>query len=258
MVKYIKNCDTVPRTWVGQEIAADGYYQIQSSEDLAWSSNTELLGDLISGEAKVALANDGTQDISDPNQGIDVLKNLDPTPRDPDDAPMIRTKVSPIGWTYQMFCFEFVTSTFNSVYAKDAALADFGYTTQKYYNTETVECPDQTDADANCIKTVIDWEPTHDYELIGGRAGWHDVVTSDIRLWAVGVPDIPAAYGGSKLMISNCNLKHMGEMTLVIDGRATKRLSYSATYHTNKMRFVVRHGAGVKLSIQIVMETYKL
>lgn len=180
-------------------------------------------------------------------------------PKDLESSALIRNKVSPIGWTYQHHSFEFSTSTIGSLNHKKFDLTDFGFCTLKFYKDESgTECTDQTDADSTCIKTVIDWEPTHDFELIGGVANWESVLNSEVFLWVVGVPNIPYAYGGTKEMISNCSLKHFLNREIGIDGRATKRLNYSASYHTNKLRFIFRHPAGFKFNPQINMEFYKL
>ena len=188
-----------------------------------------------------------------------VITPVPVNPIDADNAPLTRNKVAPLGWCYQLHCVEFETTTLGSIYSKDASLSDFNFSTVKYYKDELgTQCSDQSDADANCIKTVVDWEPTHDYELICGSLKICSDITQDIRAWLVGVPDLPTSVGGSKLMASNVNLKFLAKYDqLTTDGRAAKHMTYSAAYHTGKLRLILRHPAGNKTPFLLMMEFYK-
>ncbi len=102
----------------------------------------------------------------------------------------------------------------------------------------------------------MDWEPTYNFELIGGSAGILNIPTNDVRVWCVGVPDLTPAQGGTKVMVSGINFRFKDFITL--DGRVVKRMTYSPTYHSNKMRKIVTHEAGEKHRIEIVWEHYKV
>ena len=111
---------------------------------------------------------------------------------------------------------------------------------------------------ANCVKSTLDIEPPYDYYIAGGNVK-SDVQAANIYLNLIGVPDVPAAYGGSKAFVQNVNLKYINPAIGVeADGRAAKWLQYSATYHTNKLRFQFTHPAGYQLGIAIFLELYKL
>ncbi len=71
MIKKIKNNDSETHTWVGQEIQAGQYYQIQPLEEMAWANDSSLLSDIGSG---IAIVNDGSSDITDINEAINYLK----------------------------------------------------------------------------------------------------------------------------------------------------------------------------------------
>jgi hypothetical protein len=257
VIKLKNNTDTA-EYWVGVLIHPGETYQLQNDIELGLAStNVKVNSDIWSTPTRIVI-NDGNSDLS-PKAGSDWLNGIDSSPKDSDSAALSRVKASSMGWTYEHQSFEFTTSQLGSMNHKRYDLTEFGFCIVKFYKDESgTECIDQTDADANCIKTVVDWEPTHDYELIGGSANWESILSSDVYLWIVGVPDIPYAYGGTKEMIVNCCLKRYENRVVSIDGRATKRLNYNSIYHTNKMRFILRHPAGFKFNPQINMEFYKL
>lgn len=254
MVK-IKNADSSDHTWVGQTIVAGQYHIIDPTTLTSWQNDSTLLTAIGDG---LAVVNDGTNDLTNVSTGINWLLGIDSTPKDTDGSPLTRGKVTQTGWSYQLHSVEFKTSQLDSIYAKDASGTSWGHTTIKCYNDETTESSNQTDADSNCVKTVIDWEPTYDYEIIGGLFKQKAVPTNPIRLWVIAVPDISAGSGGSKLFVAGVNLQFIGlEDGIRVDGRATKRLAYNATYHTNKMRMILRHNAGDKHDLNMIFEIFK-
>ena len=78
MAKWIKNDSGGNKTWVGQLVVDQAYYEIQSHEETLWSSNSVLLTDIASGDAIVAKSDSGTDDIADVNSAIDYLKDGSP------------------------------------------------------------------------------------------------------------------------------------------------------------------------------------
>lgn len=261
-MKKFKNNKESSDTWCGQTIAADAYYEIQTAELFKWQNDSKVLTDIGSGDG---IMNDGTNDITDVATAINFLKDTDPTPRDVDGAPLARGKVTQSGWHYQLHAFEFETSNLDSIYHKKVDNSDYGFCTMKFYKlvsgveTEiTGDDLNQTYLGLNCIKTVVDWEPTHDYEIVGGLIKMQEIPTTDVRMWVVGVPDISEGSGGSKVFCSNVNLKFLGlEDGIKVDGRAPKRLDYNATYHTNKMRLIFRHSTGFQHKITMIFELFK-
>lgn len=76
-MKIIKNADTTPHIYSGQEIAPGNGYVIQPLEEIAWANDSLLLIDISNGKAVV---NDGNSDITTVNDAIVYLK--DHTPKD--------------------------------------------------------------------------------------------------------------------------------------------------------------------------------
>lgn len=179
-------------------------------------------------------------------------------PRDGDGSVLQRAKITTTGWHYQLHGLEFTTSSLESVYSKKYEGTDYGFTTMKCYGADGVLITDPAIALTSTVKTIVDWEPTHDLEIVGGMVKQVAVPTVDIRLWVVGVPDIPVAYGGSKPFATNINMKYMGiEEGVRVDGRAPKYLPYSAVNHTTKLRLQFVHPAGHQHMILMVFELFK-
>jgi len=71
---YIKNADTIIRTWVGQQIGIGAYYLVLPTEEIAWANDPALLTDVTNGKAVVAKDDSGSNNITDVNVAINYLK----------------------------------------------------------------------------------------------------------------------------------------------------------------------------------------
>lgn len=76
ITKKIKNNTAGKKTWLGQELDAGSYYEIQIDEELFWMHNTILDSDINSGDA---IVNDGESDLTDPADGLIHLKAISAT-----------------------------------------------------------------------------------------------------------------------------------------------------------------------------------
>lgn len=180
--------------------------------------------------------------------------------RDSDGSPLYRLKVTKAGWHYQLHGLEFITSTLNSIYSKNSTGDDLGYATIKCYNAEGTLLLNQEDCDAHAVRTVVDWEPTHDYEIVGGSFKQMSKPSENVRLWILGVPDVPAVSGGSKEFVSSVNLRYISgeaEGGVRSDGRTPKYMTYNALYHTNKFRMILVHPAGYKHPSHMMFDIFK-
>jgi hypothetical protein len=193
-------------------------------------------------------------------------KNADAS-ADSDLVPMSRPKITTLGWTLQDHWFEFTLGTVGSVYSKTAAGVDTGFVTMKFYKdvagVETLitgaDATDQTFLTANAIRTDLDWEATHDVDIISGDLRFYEDIVDDVRFWCTVVPDIPAIYGGSKELITGGrNLRMIDKkIGFLLEGRTVKHLIYSATYHTNKFKMTFRHAVGVDYTVGMAIGLYK-
>lgn len=177
---------------------------------------------------------------------------------DEDGTDIVRLKFASKGWTFHLRCIEFTTSLLSSIYNKKSDVStDWGDATVKFYNASNVELTTQPDITAGCVKTVVDFEPTYDMEVIGGSVYIASVPSADFRIWVVAVPDVPAAYGGTKVMINGLNMRYVQSSQYRVDGRTSKRLYYSATTHTNKFRLIISHAVGAQFTCMFNLEHYK-
>lgn len=77
MTKWIKNNSGVVKTYLGQQINDQTYYEIQPYESTAWANDSLLLTDIGSGDAIVAKDDSGNSNIVDINNAINYLKDID-------------------------------------------------------------------------------------------------------------------------------------------------------------------------------------
>lgn len=260
MAKWVKNTSGGTGTWEGQEIASSAYYQIQSSEEAKWANSSTVLTDIGSGDLTVAKDDSGSTDITDVASAINHLKD-DTEPRDMDGVKLARAKITRTGWHFQMQPIEITTSKLAGFYNKDMTESDLGFTTIKFYNSSDTELTagTQSELTANCVKTVIDWEPTQDIEVLGGTVYQSSAPATDVRAWVCAIPDLTVAQGGSIPFVDGgLNLKYMGIGNVVdIDGKTPKLLPYSATYHTSKFRLILRHSTGVQHTMMMIFKLFR-
>lgn len=183
-------------------------------------------------------------------------------PKDSDSAPLSRIKIAPSGWHYQLMSFEVETAKKDSLYCKDSEGTDLGYASVKFYNDDDEDISGQLQAvlDTSCTKTVVDFEAPFDIEIFGGILNHEGLPASDVRVWVIAAPDIPAELGG-KIHFFNggLNLKYITSAeSIKTDGKVPKRIKYDPVYHSGVFRLVIKHGTGFKHAIQLGFEYYKL
>ena len=173
---------------------------------------------------------------------------------DSDGAILSRTKVSPTGWNFNYRMFEVQLATAGGLINNDQDGKSVGDATITLYDINGIV----TTVTANAVKTVVDIEPPYDICVVGGCLRMDIQPISDVFLNVIAVPDVPYAYGGSKVFVQNANLSYISSsIGLDADGRASKLLKYSSTLHTNKFRFQFAHVAGYQFWCAILMEIYK-
>lgn len=182
---------------------------------------------------------------------------------DIDGAGIVRIKAAKKGWSFWACPPEITTSTLGgTLYCKDVSGTDIPGVSCKIYNENGTEITTAGLSNSNlafCVKTVLDIEFPFDIELIGGTIRVHSNPVSDLKLWVVGAPDIPAIYGGSKEFASGINLKFLApDNAFDIDGVVTKYLTYNAVTHTGKIRLIFKHPQGLTVNLQAVIRLYRL
>lgn len=252
----IRNNTNSEKIWL-RTFAANEEYSVPTDNSLVFKyANLEsLLVAVAAGEASIG---DGSIFFTTINEQLNYIKGIDTTPKDADGSIISRTKAAKAGWTYHLTAPEFVTATINSLVHQDVSGNNLNEASVKFYDTNNTELTTQGSCDTDCVKTVFTFEPTWDYEIIGGTLKTLGSVTQNVRVWVVAVPDVSAQYGGSKVMIQGANLKFIDPNNgIEADGRASKYMTYSATYHTNKLQVTIKHPAGCKEEIMMAFEVFR-
>lgn len=245
----IRNNTNQEKIWL-KTFAANEQYTIPNDNSLVakYATLDVLLTAIANGEASIG---NGTNYFTTVNDQLNWLKQVEPDPRDLDSRILVRTVAAKAGWTYQLNSPEFETSKLGSLLHDDVNGNALNQCTLKFYDTNNVELTTQQDCDTSCVKTVLDFEPPFDYEIVGGTIKPLAQITTDVRCWVTAVPDI-AAPTGSKVMVQDVNLKFVTpENGIVADGKVSKYLAYSNTYHSNKLRVTLKHPAGEKHKVAI-------
>lgn len=251
----IRNNTNEEKIWL-RTFAPNEEYTVPSDNSLAvkYSVLDAMLIAVANGEASIG---NGQVFFSTVNEQLNWLKNEDNNPKDADGSILIRPKAAKAGWVFSLFPVEFTTGKLNSIYAKKYDGSDRSYFTYKIYDSNDQEIT-EAQYEVNAVKTVIDFEPTFDYEIIGGQVQQKTLPTSDVRIWVVAVPDVPENYGGSKEMVGGVNMEFIDPTDKVsADGRVTKYMTYSATLHTNKLRLIVKHSAGVQHDLLLTLDMFR-
>lgn len=217
----------------------------------------ETFYQLFYGDFECSVLKDSGSDQTDFETNYKSNANKSLESLDADGVQVLRPKAAKAGWTYFMCPIEFTTAKLSSVYCKKHDDTNRAITTYKIYDSNGAEIT-AVENEGNAVKTVVDVEPTYDYEVIGGQLQQHTKPTTPVRLWVVGVPDVPENSGGTKEMVGGVNLKFIDPTDKVhADGRVSKYMTYNATYHTNKLRLIFRHDAGVQHEVMMVLEMFK-
>lgn len=200
-------------------------------------------------------------------------------PTDSDGSQLVRTKTTKSGWHFEPRSLDYWTGVAKSLYNRKYNAAtilggdDIADGTMKFYDaTGALMLQAGGEADAafqarlddpttGCVETMMDWEPTYDYDIIGAYIQMVNVPppTSPAYMWVIIAPDIPSYLGGSVPFCNGgWNLSFFRANDLFdVDGHGVKSMIYSATYHTSKIRVLVKHAPAAKIGVQIIYKQYK-
>lgn len=246
----VKNNKETSDTWAGMTIAAAGEYDLQASEIFKWQSDDKVIADLTSGDL---LIGDGVNYKSGASDAVNFLIGADTEPRDVTGRKIVRSAITNEGWAAQFHALSFQTSKLNSVYNKDENGNDLGFTSLKLYDANGAEITDAQN-EASAVKTVVDWQPNHDFDIVGGQLFQAAAPSEDVYLWVIALPGIlnlKFSQGGVNLKLSG------GGGIADFDGRASKFMPYNGGMGTNKFRLVIKHSAGFQHELQLVLEIFK-
>lgn len=178
-------------------------------------------------------------------------------PMDSDRTPIVRTKIVKAGSTFRSQSSEVTFSTLTGLLAKKNDASDVPNMSCSIFDGGGNQIVSSLLANT-AVKTVIDWEPTFDYELIGHRIRILSNSLVDVRLWIVVTPDIADSAGGSIEIVSGMNLRYLpAGQEAVIDARVAKLLQYNAVSHSNKIRFIFKYPVTTNNTVMVSTELYR-
>lgn len=252
MTRYIHNKSQSNKTYAGQTVTADSFYQVPENLIFEFSTDNNLLSDIANNI--VAISEDGSTDITSISDQIDFLKTGNIEKRDISGRAIRRFAATAEGWHYQLLSVEVKTAKLGGFYNKDKAGSDLGFVTYKLYDVNNVEITEAQN-EVNAVKTIVLIRPTYSFEIIGAIFGQAALPANDIYLWVTGLPGVADV----KFSIGGINLRHAGIGAYQLaDGRAAKYLAYNAQVpDANSFELTAKHAAGEQHSFQLSFEVYK-
>jgi hypothetical protein len=193
---------------------------------------------------------------------------------DSEDRPLSRNVITDPSFRYSPRSLDFYTAKYGSLYNRshfgdgtiDGA-PDLGDAWLKYYdadNVELVKGESETIEDfqiritANCTKTVMYFEPSFNYDVIGAKLQFRNVPTDRSYFWFVAAPLVPVEYGGNVVFMGGgMNISFFNERdTFECDGKSVSKIFYDGTYHSGMVALIVKHNVGVQIGIQLIYQFY--
>ena len=174
-------------------------------------------------------------------------------PRDQEGSPLVRVKSSELTGTYHGKFISFQTSTLGSVSNEDVDYQDIGDVTIKFYNNLNVELFSAANIASSCVKTVVDFQPDHDIELICSGLHIRQKPESDTNLWIEIAPDIPEK---KITLMSNVNLSYLTSYELRADKKSSHRIHHAGD-SSNILRTTITHAPGYQEDFGLFMEMYR-
>jgi hypothetical protein len=249
----LKNNTQSEQNWL-RTFAPGEEYTIPTDNSLIqkYSVLEAVLIAVANGDASIG---NGTEFFSTVSAQLNWLKGFDSTPRDEDGSTINRVKAAKAGWKAQFHNLRITSSKVAGIFSKKRDGSDVGFCTYTMKDANGAT----TSTEADCVETIVTWEPNHDMEIVGGQLLQKEPPTSDMFLWITAAAHIPAQYGGSIAFTEGgINLADIGIGGVVdFDGRASKFIAYDATNHSGKFEIALKHTAGVQHSFTITFELFK-
>lgn len=181
--------------------------------------------------------------------------------RSSDGRLTVRVTTSAKGKAYRLKIFSTYSSDPSTLHNIDPITdKDSRDCTIRIYN----EAGELTENKDDAVKTIIDYEPDHAYEIIGG---WIDLPKDleglDTNNWfisCIGLPDIKQV---AVAFVGELSIEAVLGGIVKANGRSTLYMPYT-TYgnppqsaHTNKIRWVIKHPKGVAKRFQFYTEVFE-
>lgn len=249
MAKVIRNESGITKIWAGQEVLNGASYTIEDNEIGTWANNDDVLASIVALDLVVS---NGTSDFTSPTLAINYLKDI--SEMDSSGRRIIKTAAALKGATYLAnFCR--ITTCVSVVSNKwDGTAGDYSI------NFYDINGDEVLSNDINCTKTIVNFAPTHDYEIMAGKTHVAEKAAVDVTMDVIGgCTDLKHLPGTVVEMVRGVNFKYV-QSSLLSDGRASKYMTYTTAgipYPTNKLQFILTHPAGHQYSLLVAVEMFR-
>lgn len=274
MTIKIKNIDSQIHTWGGKEYQPGEVYTTIGDEDRRkYGYDDTFLVDYAASKAGV-YDEDALQ--TSYSAAISYLQTNEVfTPRDEQGKPYFTQSMTNTAWYYSPHSLDFYTAKYKSLYNRNHSGAeiddgtDAGDAWLKFYDADGAEIVhggyEESDEEyqarlaAGCVKTIMSWEKTESFDVVGAQLYIANTPADRAYLWVIAAPDIPYEYGGSKpFMGRGMNLQMMQEKSVhQFDAKTSKTVHYDPIYHSGKVDCVVKHAVGAQIGIQLIFVLYE-
>jgi len=269
----IKNIDTSIHVWGGKEYQVDEIYTCENSTDIRrYGNDSTFITDLANSKAQVY--NDDVLVSTLALAIFLVTGSSQYFPIDGDNRPLYRGVITEPEFHYSPRSLDFYTCKYNSLFNRshygDGTIdgsPDLGDAWCSYYNASNVELTKgesesaedfQVRLTANCTKTIMYFEPSFDYDVVGAKLQFRNIPSDRAYFWFVAAPLVPAEYGGNVVFMGGgMNISFFNERdTFECDGKTVSKISYDSVYHSGMIGLIVKHNVGVQIGIQLIYQFY--
>jgi hypothetical protein len=271
---YSIGTDTANGKVAPDVLAAEIEDSTEITTDLSYIDTSDDDLDIVFVDALTQDEIDELDDLVAAHEGIPEVSVKAPV--DSDNSPIVKPKTTKTGWHYEPRAISFTTSKHGTLHNRKGNNAgvgqgtDYGDATLKFWDSsddELTQGAEESDEDfqtrlnSNCVKTTIDWWPTYDMDIIGGKMLILNgpSAVGQAYLWCVMASDIPEGSGGNVPFVAGgIDLAFVTSVNLFgIDGRGTKTFLYDSQYASNKLRCIIQHTAGLKIDLLKLYEHFK-
>lgn len=188
--------------------------------------------------------------------GIPSPITIDDESRDSDGVLLTRLKIAANGAKFKTHHIYFKTSDLDSLKERKEDGTSHGYSTLKLYDINGDEITDNAN-EGDAVKTVIEFEPSFTYEIIGGGMYQKELPASPVVAYAVFAPTIPEAYGGQVHFLNEAHLNMMGTGKILdLDGYVPKKITHDSVNHSGRFNFTFHHAAGLQHELLMFIKIF--
>jgi len=186
------------------------------------------------------------------SRGNNPLSNVDS-----EGVSLYSPKMAPDGWVLQGLCFDFTLSKLNSLNMLNDDGTVYPHGSMLFYDANGVPLTTQASIDSSCVKTIVVFNPDHDYGIIKGKIYVPTIPLFDIRMFTIIAPDIPKAMGGNVNLLKNLNLRCVSGSYDQLEAYAARFITYDPVNFSSKIHFVFNHPVGHQHELMMKVEYYE-